>query len=344
MWRKVRMFFLARVACVVRLACIALGVGIVSLLVGRPVMASVNVSNVSALAESSDLSENSDQRYRRRLPRLKKTASGDLVPDVPASAVIVYSPKTGRVLWEDNSQEQRPIASITKVMTVLVFLEEDQDLSREITVQRSEVRRASVTYLRSRERVTLDHVLHLALIASDNVAARVLARVSSRGTERFIERMNEKARELGLEATRFSDPSGLDAGNLSSAYDLSRLIVFASSDERIGEIMRKPTYRLRTNRRRVNIRNTNKLLQKGLRKDVYGGPWGIGNKVEVRAAKTGYIRKAGFCLAILLRLPRGEEVAVVLLGARSNVSRFRETQRLVNWLAGTMEKARSSTP
>ena len=344
MWRKVMMFFSARVACVVRLVCIALGVGIVLLLVGRPVMASVNVSNVSALAESSDLGENSDQRYSRRLPRLKKTASGDLVPDVPASAVIVYSPKTGRVLWEDNSQEQRPIASITKVMTVLVFLEEDQDLSREITVQRSEVRRASVTYLRSRERVTLDHVLHLALIASDNVAARVLARVSSLGTERFIQRMNEKARELGLEATKFSDPSGLDEGNLSSAYDLSRLIVFAASDERIGKIMRKSTYRLRTNRRRVSIRNTNKLLQNGLRKDVYGGPLGIGEKVKVRAAKTGYIREAGFCLAILLRLPGGEDIAVVLLGARSNVSRFRETQRLVNWLVGTMEGARSSTP
>ena len=329
---------------VVRLVVIAFGVGVFSLLIERSLVASVNVSNIAALAESSDLDENFEQRDRRRLPKLKKAASGNLVPDVPASAVIVYSPKTGRVLWEDNSQEQRPIASITKVMTVLVFLEEDQDLSREITVQRSEVRRASVTYLRSRERVTLDHVLHLALIASDNVAARVLARVSSLGTERFIQRMNGKAKELGLEATKFSDPSGLDAGNLSSAYDLSRLIVFAASDERIGNIMRKPTHRLRTNRRRVNIRNTNKLLQKGLRKDVYGGPWGIGEKVEVRAAKTGYIRKAGFCLAILLRLPRGEDVVVVLLGARSNVSRFRETQRLVNWLAGTMEKARSSTP
>ena len=341
MWRKVMMFSSTRV---VRLVFIALGVGIVSLLVDRSVVASVNVSNVALLAESSDLGEGAEQRYRRRLPKLKKTADGELVPDIPASAVIVYSPKTGRVLWEDNSREQRSIASITKVMTVLVFLEEDQDLSQEITVQRSEVRRASVTYLRSRERVTLDHVLHLALIASDNVAARVLARVSSLGTERFIQRMNEKARELGLEATKFSDPSGLDAGNLSSAYDLSRLIVFAASDERIGKIMRKSTYRLRTNRRRVNIRNTNKLLQNGLRKDVYGGPWGIGEKVEVRAAKTGYIREAGFCLAILLRLPSGEDIAIVLLGARSNVSRFRETQRLVNWVVGTMEGARSSTP
>ena len=81
-------------------------------------------------------------------------------------------------------------------------------------------------------------VLHLTLIASDNAAARVLARVSHGGTASFVERMNEKALELGLETTTFADPSGLNPANVSSAYDLSRLISFAAADERIAPIMR----------------------------------------------------------------------------------------------------------
>ncbi len=262
------------------------------------------------------------KRRDTRLPRLKRGPDGQLVPDVPAAAVAVYSPETGQILWEENAHAQRSIASITKVMTALVFLEEQPDLRREVQVVRSDVRRASTTYLRNRERISLKDVLHLALIVSDNAAARVLARVSSLGSERFVERMTEKAQELGLESTRFAEPSGLDADNVSSAYDLSRLIVFAVSDERIAMIMRKPTYTLRTNRRRLRIRNTNRMLQRD---------------VMVRGGKTGYISKAGYCLASLVTLPQGEQVAVVLLGARSNTARFQQTHRLLNWLAQTVD-------
>src|SRR5687767_13742847 len=125
-------------------------------------------------------------------------------------------------------------------MTTLVFMEDDPDLSREITIERGDVYAASTTYLRANERVTLDNVLHLTLIASDIAAARALARVSHGGSASFVERMNEKAIELGLESTSFADPSGLNPANISSAYDLSRLISFAAADERIAPIMRTP--------------------------------------------------------------------------------------------------------
>ena len=129
--------------------------------------------------------------------------------------------------------------------------------------------------------------------------------------------MNEKAAELGLLNTRYRDPSGLDAANVSSAYDLSRLITYVSRNEQIGQIMRKQSYRIRTNRRRVTIRSTNKLL---------GGDLGCA------AGKTGYIRKAGFCLVALLQLPQSDPVAVVILGARSDSGRFREAHRLIDWV------------
>jgi serine-type D-Ala-D-Ala endopeptidase (penicillin-binding protein 7) len=256
-------------------------------------------------------------------PRFKTDASGALVPDVRAAAAIIFNPETGQVLWEENAQDKRSIASITKVMTALVFLEDEPDLSRQITIERGDVYAASTTYLRANERITLDNVLHLTLIASDNAAARALARVSHGGTASFVERMNEKAIELGLESTTFADPSGLNPANISSAYDLSRLISFASGNEQISSIMRTAQYTVKTSRRSVNIHNTNRLLLDA------------SSNVEVMGGKTGFITKAGYCLATLLRLPQygNQQVAVVVLGARSNPGRFYETRHLFNWLS-----------
>lgn len=251
-------------------------------------------------------------------PRFKRDVNGALVPDVRAEAAIIFSPETGRVLWAEHAHDQRSIASITKVMTALVFLEGEPDLDQTVEMTREDLRRASTTYLRVNETLTLGDVLHVALVSSDNAAARVLARSAGYASpEAFIARMNEKAVEIGLENTAFTDPSGLDAENLSSAYDVSRLITFAARDPLIAGIMQKTDYEFRTNRRRiVRVRNTNKLLGQ---LDVVGG-------------KTGFIRKAGYCLATLLKLPDGPAVAVVVLGAQSNLARFWETRHLFNWL------------
>ena len=253
-------------------------------------------------------------------PRYKLNELGEQVPDIRAEAAIIYNPVTQQVLWEENSQNPRSIASITKVMTAEVVLEDNPDLTREIVVERSDVSRANHTYLRAGERVTIDDLLHLTLIASDNAAARALARTSPLGTGGFVQRMNDKARELGLQQTSYTDPSGLLADNVSSAFDMARLIAAASSDERVASIMRMPYYTVLTNRRVINIHSTNQLVVKG--------------DVDVRAGKTGFISKAGYCLATLLRLPQsGDQVAVVVLGARSNAGRFMETRHLFNWLS-----------
>src|SRR5262249_7913579 len=115
------------------------------------------------------------------LPRYKIDASGDLVPDVRAAAAIIYDPVTNHVVWEENSQTQRSIASITKVMTAVVFFETNPDMSQPVTIERSDVYAASTTHLRVRDQVTVNDLVHLLLIASDNAAARALARVSPYG-------------------------------------------------------------------------------------------------------------------------------------------------------------------
>jgi D-alanyl-D-alanine endopeptidase (penicillin-binding protein 7) len=254
------------------------------------------------------------------VPRYKVDAGGNLVPDLRAAAAIIYDPDTNEVLWEENSANERSMASITKVMTAAVVFENNPDLSHVVTIARSDVSRASTTRLQLADKVTIGDLLHLTLIASDNAAARALARTSQQGPEGFIDRMNEKAAELGLTATHYADPSGLLSENVSSAYDLARLIAFASSDERISTIMQKSQHTIQTPRGPVTFRSTNHLLGR--------------DDIDVRAGKTGFITKSGYCLATLLRLPTtGQQVAVVVLGARSNAGRFMEVQNLFNWLA-----------
>ncbi len=258
-------------------------------------------------------------------PRFKIDDLGEEVPDVRAEAAIIYNPETNQVLWESNAQDQRSIASITKVMTALVFLESGMPMSTPVRVVRADVYRASTTYLASGYQVTADDLMNLLLIGSDNAAARALARVSPYGAAGFVDRMNEKAAELGLEQTRYADPSGLLASNVSSAYDMARLIAFASADERIGAIMRRATHTVHAGKRAINVSSTNHLVRSG-EFDVLGG-------------KTGFISRSGYCFATLLRLPQtGQQVAVVVLGAKSNQGRFWETRHLFNWLSSHTQK------
>jgi D-alanyl-D-alanine endopeptidase (penicillin-binding protein 7) len=253
------------------------------------------------------------------LPRYKVDASGELVPDLRAAAAIILDPQTNEVLWEENSQSQRSIASITKVMTAVVFFESQPDTSQVVPIVRSDLYQASTTKLRLNDKVTVDDLLHLLLIPSDNAAARALARISPQGSAGFIDAMNRKAAEMGLTNTHYADPSGLLSDNVSSAYDMARLISYASADDRISSIMRTPEYTVRSPRRTFTFRTTNRLLGK--------------DEFDVRAAKTGFITNSGYCLATLVQLPQGAQVAVVVLGARSNAARFLETQNLFTWLS-----------
>jgi D-alanyl-D-alanine endopeptidase (penicillin-binding protein 7) len=264
-------------------------------------------------------------------PRFKFDDTGALVPDPRAEAAIIYNPQTGKVLWESHAQDQRSIASITKVMTAVVFLEDSPDLSQTVIVQRADMRGASTTYLKAGDKVTKEDLLHLMLIASDNAAARVLARSSSYGAEGFVARMNQKALDLGLTTTKYADTSGLLAANLSSAYDMARLITYVSTVPQISNVMQKQEYVATAGRRRINIHSTNQLVRMG--------------DVDVQAGKTGFITKAGYCLATLLRLPQGgPQVAVVVLGAKSNAGRFWETRHLFNWLSSKAQDLIGGAP
>ena len=272
-----------------------------------------NLATARASARARELKE-------LQTPRFRVDEFGREVPDVRAEAAIIYNPETGEVLWENHSKDQRSMASITKVMTALVFLESNTPLTTMIKVQRSDVLAASTTYLRNGFELPAEDVLNLLLVGSDNAAARALARSSNLGYDNFIRRMNEKAKELGLESTSYVEPSGLSSDNVSSAYDLARLIAYAAADERIGSIMRKTSFTTHYGARTISANSTNQIVRSG--------------DIDVVGGKTGYIGRSGYCLATLLKLPQsGQQVAFVVLGAKSNASRFWETRHLFNWMS-----------
>jgi D-alanyl-D-alanine endopeptidase (penicillin-binding protein 7) len=334
-----------------RLALVG-GVAIVSLFAGNagaaalyPVLAGVTVATTASANDSTATRRAATRSSRAKAraaaskalaeaktPHYRVDADGNVVPDLQAAAAIIYDPASGKVLWEENSQDERSIASITKVMTAVVFLESATDLDQEVQIMRSDTLAASTTYLRTNDRVRLTDLLHLLLIPSDNAAARALARVSPLGYDKFIARMNQKAKDLGLDHTSYADPSGLSSDNVSSAYDMARLISYAAEDDRIGPVMRTPEYAFRTGSGRIiTVHSTNQILRAG--------------DVEVRGGKTGFIAKAGYCLATLLKLPQGgPSLAVVVLGANSNPGRFWETRHLLDWLTERTHMMGLTTP
>jgi len=291
--------------------------------VAKPTQSRASVARARAAAAARARQAALERQLREAMtPKYRRDLLGNQIPDVRAAAAIIFDPGTNTVLWEQNSQDQRSIASLTKLMTAVTFMADGPNLDERVAVTTADTRNASVSYIRARELITYRDLLHLTLVASDNGAARVLARTSEGGTAAFITRMNEMAVHLGMTNSHYTDPSGLDARNVSSAYDISHLMAYAASDPILGPVMRTSEHTARTSARTITVRSTNKLLAV----DQLGG--------DVLGGKTGFIRKAGYCLATLLRLPEGPQVAVVVLGAADSTLRFWETRHLLNWVVG----------
>jgi D-alanyl-D-alanine endopeptidase (penicillin-binding protein 7) len=235
-------------------------------------------------------------------------------PDgVFARNAILLDPATGEVLFEKNASRSVPIASITKLMTAMVFLEQQPDLTREVEVTATDLAGAGHSQLRRGEQVPLGELLHMSLMCSDNVATRILGRESGIPATDLVERMNRKAVELGLTGTRFVEFTGLDERNVSTASDVARMLHAAAHEPLIAEITTTRAYEFRTARRAHALHNTNRLL--------YGD-------YDIRGGKTGFILEAGYCFTTWVRR-EGRDLISVVLGAPTSATRFADTVRML---------------
>lgn len=237
-----------------------------------------------------------------------------------SSAALVLDQQSGEILYGKNAQAIVPIASITKLMTAMVVLDANLDPEEKILISQDDVDwlRGSHSRLRVGAVLTRDELLRLALMASENRAASALGRSYPGGLESFVRAMNLKAQLVGMNGSRFADPTGLSSTNVSTAEDLGALVRTAHRYPKIREYSTSTALEVSLGGKRpVAFRNTNRL--------VGSGAWDIG------LSKTGYINEAGRCLVMQATLA-GRAVIIVLLDSWGKYTRIGDANRIRKWL------------
>lgn len=253
-------------------------------------------------------------------PPVQQAAEGEELL-LKSSAVMVQDQASGEVLYEKNPEAVLPIASITKLMTAMVVLDAGLPLDEPLTIGEEDVDtlKGTSSRLRIGTRLTREDMLLLALMASENRAASALARHYPGGTAAFVAAMNEKAAALGLKDTRFADPTGLTAANVSSARDLTKMVAAAARYPLIRALSTTTERTVWANGRPLTYRNTNTLV----RSPASG--W------EIALSKTGYIREAGKCLVMQAWLAN-RPVVIVLLDSWGRLARIADANRIKRWI------------
>lgn len=231
---------------------------------------------------------------------------------------IVVDRATGVTLYEKSSTASAPIASVTKLMTAMVVLDQKLNPDEVLTVTEDDVDtvKRSSSRLRVGAKMTREEMLRIALMSSENRAAHALARTSPGGVSGFVKAMNRKALEYGMGGTHYVDPTGLSPDNVSSATDLSKLARHVAAYPLITDYTTTASKSVVVGSRVQSFRNTNPAVgKKG---------W------EFWLSKTGYINEAGRCLVAGITAS-GRDVVVVLMGSRTAGARSHDLVQVKAW-------------
>ncbi len=200
--------------------------------------------------------------------------------------------QNGKVLQGENTQAIRSIASITKLMTVMVVLDAKQDLDERVN------------------QYTRRELIQLAMIKSDNTAAQKLCEYYPNGLNSCIHAMNLKARSLGLSETKYIEPTGLSVFNVSTAEELIKIVMEASNYYEITQASNTGQVKIKLKKHWFIFNNTNPI---------------IGKRHFFVVSKTGYIRASGGCIVMMLDTDIGRRI-VVVLGSKNMKTRIPEAE------------------
>jgi D-alanyl-D-alanine endopeptidase (penicillin-binding protein 7) len=230
-------------------------------------------------------------------------------------AALVYDLSNGHVVSQQGNDTQRPIASLSKIMTAMVVLDSTVSLSETIFIDN----RRGPTHLPQREYSRLE-LLHAMLVKSDNAAAETLAENHPGGRSVFMLAMNLKAAELDLPNTRFIDPSGLSVFNVSTLHEVGAMFKAANQYELIRSISTLKEVQLSSpkKKRAVSFVNTNFNTLTQFK--------------DIVVSKTGFTNPAGFCMGLILNR-QGHEFVVVVLGEKNKLQRAATVARIMHNLS-----------
>lgn len=230
---------------------------------------------------------------------------------ITAESYIVTDTQ-GQVIQERYPDSPRPIASITKLMTAIVVLDAKLPLDEAIPLNFKLAKRYHTHLPRKLKTLTRGELIDLAMVKSDNFAAYHLCVSYPGGVDNCVRAMNAKADLLNMTSTTYTDPTGLDATNISTARDLVKLMIAAHVYPEIVSTA-KPKVDVQVKKRWWHFWNTNPLVRKG---------------EDITVSKTGYISQSGGCLVMLMNTAYGQRI-VALLGSRNTRTRIPEALELV---------------
>jgi len=220
------------------------------------------------------------------------------------------------IIKGQNIEQVRALASITKLMTAVVALDHSTNMEKKLTLS------SKAGSKLPRREYTRGELFHAMLIKSDNGAAETIAADYPGGREKFISDMNIRAIMMGLKNTHFNDPTGLDNGNVSTAEEVSHLVVGAAFYPMIRDISTKKEstilIQVKRKNRSVVLSNTNRVLLREFD--------------SILLSKTGFTNPAGFCVAILVEHPVKNEMhhqVIVVMGAKNTTQRVDTVKRMM---------------
>jgi D-alanyl-D-alanine endopeptidase (penicillin-binding protein 7) len=226
-------------------------------------------------------------------------AHAQVVPLTAQSWLVADS--NGKILDGNKTTDIRSIASITKLMTVMVVLDAEQNLDEVISTKLYN------------KKLSRRELISLAIIKSDNQAATILCQKYTTGLSGCIHAMNDKAKSLEMYDTKYLEPTGLSVFNVSTAEDLVKLVIAASKYQIINEDSNKDIIKMAINKKKTALfHNTNSLV-------------GHGHRFIV--SKTGWINKSGGCIVMMLTTERGIRT-VILLGSKNTKTRIPEAKMI----------------
>lgn len=228
------------------------------------------------------------------------------VPKLYSDKVLLYEPDTEEILYEVKSEERASIASLTKIMTTIVAIENIKDLNEVVTITRDMMNEipydASVAGLKVGDKVTYEDLLYASILPSGADATTALAHGISGTTDKYIELMNKKAEELGLKNTHYSNVTGYDIDNhYSTAKEVLELLLYSLDNPLFKKIYETKTYTLTNG---LKVESTVNKYNKSLGYDTS----------RIIGSKTGYTGDAGLCMSAIIR-SNNKDLILITLGA-----------------------------
>lgn len=244
------------------------------------------------------------------------------LPEIKAMSIVTLDSESGARLLDYKADERRSLASLTKLMTAMVFLETAPDWDKKIVILKQDIQSDNKPNIFVDDEINLRDLFTISLMASDNTATTALVRSTGLTNQAFTELMNNKVKQLRL-AAYFIEPTGLDAGNQGTALSVAKMIERAYKYPEIEQALKFYHYTFKVSQQITRrATSTNQLIGRSL-------PAGA----KMLIGKTGHLNEAGYCFAGVFET-KGKKIITVILGSSQADNRFIDTINILDWTLG----------